>query len=91
MVSKPLRLIPVSQDSRIRYDRWQHLLIFEPVDILWIVLVRANILAPGVVGVSANAVYCDDTVRCLAMERNGRYHSALDDLRVTGRGLVEDL
>jgi hypothetical protein len=57
ILPKPPRLVPISQNSRIRSYRRQHLCILEPVDISRCRLVLADILAPGVVGVCTDAMY----------------------------------
>ena len=62
-LSKPLRLVPVSHNPRLRHHRRQHMRIFQPVHVLYIRAIPVHLLAPSVIGMSPDAVDCHDAGR----------------------------
>src|SRR5437667_11620333 len=66
LLPKPLRLVPISHNPSVGHCVWQHGLVFQPVDIARSCCVRADILAPCVVGVSADAMNCNDTAKTIS-------------------------
>jgi hypothetical protein len=78
-LAKPLRLVSVAHDARMRSYRWQHVCLVQPVDPPW-ALRRTDILTPAVVGVRADAVDRDDTAREVSMKLDTARADVLDDL-----------
>jgi hypothetical protein len=59
LLAKPLRLISVPHDARVRRNRGQHIIFDEPVAPSWF-FCCAGILAPAVIRVGAEAMDCDN-------------------------------
>jgi hypothetical protein len=62
LLAKPLRLISVSHNARVRRYRWQHIVLDEPVAPSWF-FCRAGVLAPAIVRVGAETMDCDNAGR----------------------------
>jgi hypothetical protein len=78
-LAKPLRLVSVAHDARMRSYRWQHICLVQPVDPPR-GLRCTDILAPAVVGVRADVVDRDDAAREVSTKLGTARANVLDDL-----------
>ncbi len=60
-LTEPLRFVPVSHNPCVWHDRGQHMYVFQPVNVVFLWTAHIDLLAPGIIGMRADAVNCDNT------------------------------